>query len=66
MGDVRASLVELGRQRACARASLDALRPRLEIAMRSAHAAGVPIAEIARLARVTRRTVYLMLRPDRE
>lgn len=59
--DLRAQLAALGARRAKHRRELASLRPELAQVIRETHEAGIPIAEIARLTRMTRRAVYLVI-----
>lgn len=62
--DVRKQLAADGESRRKMIATVRFVNARLRDRIKAAHAEGVPIAEIARLAQVTRVTVYAALKRD--
>jgi len=58
----KAQLVRIGGRRRRTLAALSAVETELHVAIRAAAAEGMPIAEISRHARVSRVTIYKILR----
>lgn len=64
--DIAARLDAAGRQRQAAADALDTETRNVARLARVAHDSAMPIADIARLARVSRPTIYAFIRQDRK